>query len=530
MFYLMEPVSFEKNNAIIHELFLKYKDNEYAINRLEGYINNLNHLLEIDITNFEKRQLRTNELTNEYDTFCKVFLSKHKYYYLSNNNCFYEYDNKTYKIIKEDDIHYNLLSTITEEGKLLQWKHKTKINIIKLIKERKLFHSIPETYTIQSVLGFLQSLMFQSKNSVKYFLTVIGDTLLKKNNSYIYFIHPNVKKMVGFIDEIVYITTGFNLNNFVSKHHSSHISTNYRIIQTKEVDISTDVVKEMLHKIAIDLLCVAAHYSHRYQSSENYLERISKEDVSFYNHTLFFINHTQENIIDSFIKECFIQVVDTDTTSTSVSWKNLHYIWKLYISQLNVPNMIYSNQLKDFVKTRLDYNTEQDSFIHVTSKYLPQISVFLHFWEKYIVIDATNSLHNYEIEEISSLFKSIDNKTTFSSDKEMLKIIKHFFDTQVQIIDDKFITNIRCILWDKIEDIKTAIYDLKISLVSETEQLISFDDLYNKYHAYCNANMYVNKSSAFIVSKHYFEKYVFQHLSEFIKFDSFLDLKLFLEQ
>jgi hypothetical protein len=123
---------------------------------------------------------RTTELTNEHEIFCKIFLSKNKYFYLPSNNCYYEYDDKTYKIIKEDNIHYQLLSTITNEKKLVQWKHKTKTHIVKLIKEKHLFKSIPETYTIQTVLGFLQSTLFDTKDGAKYFLTILGDNILKK--------------------------------------------------------------------------------------------------------------------------------------------------------------------------------------------------------------------------------------------------------------------------------------------------------------------------------------------------------------
>ena len=120
-----------------------------------------------------------NELTIEQDNFFKVFLSKHQYFYMPYNNIYYEYDGKTYKTIKDDDIHHHLLSTITDEGKLMAWKHKTKQTIIKQIKERSLFKSVPETYTIQNVLGFLQTI-FGTRMEAKYFLTVIGDCILKK--------------------------------------------------------------------------------------------------------------------------------------------------------------------------------------------------------------------------------------------------------------------------------------------------------------------------------------------------------------
>ena len=89
-----------------------YKDNPYILNRINHYIHNLPSLLVNDSINYEKRQNRTNELITEYDLFCKIFLSKNNYYYLPNNNCFYEYNGETYKVIKEDDIHHHLLSTI----------------------------------------------------------------------------------------------------------------------------------------------------------------------------------------------------------------------------------------------------------------------------------------------------------------------------------------------------------------------------------------------------------------------------------
>ena len=44
-------------------------------------------------------------------------------------------DGKDYFIVKEDDILHKLLSTISKERTLLQWKHKTKAIIIKQIKE-----------------------------------------------------------------------------------------------------------------------------------------------------------------------------------------------------------------------------------------------------------------------------------------------------------------------------------------------------------------------------------------------------------
>ena len=191
----------------LNELFVTYNDNPYMLQRLNTHLTNLPSILDQESKKYDERVTRINELISEQENFNKVFLSKHQYYYMPYNNIYYEYDGKTYKIVKDDDIHHNLLSTITDEGKLTQWKHKTKQQIIKQIKERSLFKSTPETYTIQNVLGFLQTI-FPTKNDAKYFLTIIGDCILKKNtDNLLYFVSVNAKKIFDIIDYIGYITT-----------------------------------------------------------------------------------------------------------------------------------------------------------------------------------------------------------------------------------------------------------------------------------------------------------------------------------
>ena len=175
-----------------------YKDNEYMIQRIYNHIvTYLPNTLENELKNHEKRVIRNNYLTNEQQIFIQVFLSKNKYFYLSNNNFFYEYDGERYLIIKEDDVIHKLLSTISKDRVLMQWKYKTKLNIIKQIKERSLFSSIPETDTIQNILNVLYPSFFYSKNSAKYFLTIIGDNILKKNSHIIYLVSQKMKHFLN---------------------------------------------------------------------------------------------------------------------------------------------------------------------------------------------------------------------------------------------------------------------------------------------------------------------------------------------
>jgi len=518
------------------ELFEEYEGNNYVTSRLEYYIQNLPTWINNDINNYEKRMNRTNELTNEYEIFCKIFLSKYKYFYLPSNNCFYEYDDKTYKIIKEDNIHYQLLYTITIEGKLVQWKHKTKTHIIKLIKERNLFTSIPETYTIQAVLGFLQTTLFENKDSAKYFLTVLGDNILKKNNEFIYIVTQNTKKILGLIEDIGLLTLGSSIvQNFITKHHDSHNRGNYRLIKTIDITVSLDVIKEILNKIGVDLLCVASHYSKRYNNAECYLtlKKKENENTELTKHALFFVNNSSQQIIDDFVSKCLTESSDE---TFIISWKNMHYIWKLYLSHINIPNMIYSNHLKEILKTKFSYKADNDSFTKITSKYLPQISMFLHFWEKYITID-NSSFNEYEIDELLCLYKYVNTQSVSITENEMIKFINHFFSPEVFILENKFVINIKCSLWNKCDNIQSFLDYYKCSQITNKNDsnnensidqgLLPIDDLYNSYQSFCNASMYVNNTSNMIVSKHYFENYISNELKQFIQFEKFIGVGWF---
>jgi hypothetical protein len=531
----------DKNNLILEHdiqlsnLFEKYKDNPYILQRLQTHLTNLPSMLEMEKKRYEERVSRINELTMEQSNFYKVFLSKHQYFYMPYNNIFYEYDGKTYKIVKDDDIHHHLLSTITDEGKLMAWKHKTKQNIIKQIKDRSLFKSVPETYTIQNVLGFLNTI-FETKTETKYFLTVIGDCILKKNiepENNMFFINSGTKKLVSFIDSIAYITTGNSImSNFISKYHDSHNLSSYRLIKTNDNfnSIATELIKDVLNMIGIDLLCVAAHYSDRYFNSDQFLLNLPKEDP-IKEYTMFFSLNSTNKMIDNFISYC-IEPIIHPTNIYHISWNNMHYIWKLYLSSINVPNMIYTNNLKALLKTQLTYteNTTVSNpdliFCNVTSKFLPNVSTFLSFWEKHITV--TNSeehlFDEYEIDEISSIYK-LTNKSSNLSDKDIIKMILHYFSPQVEVIDNKYITNIQCKLWCKQDDINEMLANYKMQkkneLVDELS-LISFDDLYQNYKSYIHAKLIVDKVVHPIVSKHFFEKFLSHYLSEYIKFDKFV--------
>lgn len=502
--------------STIEKLYEKYKDNEYMLQRIYNHVHvYLPNTLENESKNREKRQNLNSYLSEEQQIFMQVFLSKNNYYYLPNNNFYYEYNGKDYFIVKEDEILHKLLSTISKDRILLQWKHKTKAAIIKQIKERNLFTSIPETDTIQNILNALYPSFFSSKNAAKYFLTIIGDNILKKNSDLTFMVS---QKMRHFLDELEAVAMSSIGNGnisykFVTKYHETHSFNNSRLIRMNE-NFSNEYWRELLKKIGLNLLCVAAHYSNRNVSSDNFLNTKSDEELTNYSYTL--KNTTESGLIDKFIE----QFIEKTSNDFRVEWKNLHFVWKQFLSSNNLPNVIFSNNLKNFLKDKITFDEESDSFIGITSKYLPVFKDFIQFWETTIINNTSTDFENeIEIDEISSLFKFWSKSKNVLSEENIIKVLKHFFASD--IIEDKYVLNITSTLWNKANDIKSSISYIKQQISENFNlSLISFDDLYNYYQKFC-----VNNSYKFVVSKRYFEKYLYYNFSDYIVYEKFIKIE-----
>jgi hypothetical protein len=201
--------------------------------------------------------------------------------------------------------------------------------------------------------------------------------------------------------------------------------------------------------------------------------------------------------------------------------------------------MIYSNVLKQLLKEKYKYHDEQDCFTGIISKFIPIESDFIHFFEETIIYNSGLStstdtfIEEFETDELCSLFKIWvktkinDNKCISNgniSENSVIKIIKHFFPN-IKIVENKYIVNIHCTLWNKINEIELSIEYIKqqIHLKSIKYTLISFDEAYNFYYKYCNLNNF-----KLIVSKQYFEKYLNYKFHKYIVYEKFIEVRFFL--
>ena len=537
----------------LNTLLETYKGNTYMTQRLHYHLSHLlPSTLEQEYKNHQMRILRTDQLTIEKKQFIQVFLNENKYYYLPNNNCFYYYNGKIYKPTKEDTIHYHLLRSISKDRKLMDWKFKIKINVIKQIRERNLFRSVPESYTIQNVLKLLHPAFFSDKNQAKYFLTILGDNILRKcgqsnkknekngngngnGNDLIYFVKPKMRIYLQEIESMTYMFTGFRniMSNFVTKFHENYNYDKCRLLKMTNT-VSLEDWSNTLRIHGLNIICVAAHYSQRFESADQYIENMMNNEA-LENYTLYVKKNNQVHIIQHFCEYCLQPDV-----GLTISWKKMHYIWKIFLSHFFLPNVLFSNTLKTILKERYSYDETTDSFHNVTSKYLPNVANFIQFWDKTVTVSADDS--ELEIDELRLLFRKWTQENHINNtlhtlippsypslsngniaEADLHKILNHFFPT-VEVVDNKYIVGVSCNMWDKNADILQAMTTLKKIFHGKYTcdgftELISFDDAYNFYSNFCSKN---KTTIHFVSSKRYFEKFITDTMMAFIEYNIFI--------
>jgi hypothetical protein len=129
---------------------------------------------------------------------------------------------------------YTILSTISKDRNLLAWKQRTKLHIVKRIKENNLLKSVPESNTIQYIIDLLCPTLFSNRAEAKYFLTILGDNIFKKNGDTVHFITVNAKHFIREINNLCQLVVGVNLaQSFRHKYHE-HEYNNCRLVNINE--------------------------------------------------------------------------------------------------------------------------------------------------------------------------------------------------------------------------------------------------------------------------------------------------------
>lgn len=603
----MDPISIQQKhtNTTITELWEKYQDDPYMQAKLHNYVSiQLPTIMENIKRTHDERQQRIADLTVEQDEFMERFLNTHRYFYVSTTEKFVSYNGEKYEITADDNILHHILTTITSEKQLMEWKQRTKVYIMKRIKDNSLLKSVPESKTIQRVLDYLYPALFETKQDAKYFLTIIGDGLFRKNSDVVHFIQPRAKAFLREVMNSSLYMFGINTTNTFKYKYYDHNYSQCRLVKINDAVENENIWSNILCNVSLDMLCVAAHYSIRYDSSDEYISKFNNEPT-LETYAFFLRNTSQEQLVCRFIDE-YLQVslngttqymsitpsstppnasnlllsfvaknqrlddgaicgnsVDSiarsleysgiedvntifrqedslskannshsvgstrDYTTRQISWKNMHYLWRHFLESQQLPTVIFQQNLKNMLTQTLkdNYKEDADTFIGVSSRFMPAIRAFIFFWENTVSYEESGE---YEIDELCMLYKrwvsssqtrlssltydgkpsnvSVHTSTSLSTtlrndfftntfrnewtltEKQMIDLITYYFPMS-DVEKDKYVYNIRCSLWDKQMDVHTALTQLNESLcdhITESENSpIYATTVYDAYVWYC---------------------------------------------
>lgn len=506
----------------IKQLHGIYDNDEYMIDKLHNYIQkNLPKIMNNLKTTNDERITRTNELTHEYKNFISTYLNNNKYFYVSATERFYHYDGINYSIITEDTILHHILTTITKERTLLNWKYKTKVTLMKNIKEQSLFNIVPESITIQNVINSLYPILFSSKYAAKYFLTVIGDNILKKNNNHIHFVPLYSKIFIRELNNLSQTMTGINsTNTFKMKYHEDHDYNNCRIINIHETVKYENIWKPIIEQHYCNIICVAIHYSTRFINADTFLDQYIDD---FDNQINFLKDNTKHKIIDDFVKLYFTFTTEETDDTKRIEWKDIYYLWNHFLNKQRLQSIMYQSEFTEIFKITLpNHFIETDNnFTGLFSKFLPSAQQFIDFWKETMTEEPNESF--LEIDELRNLFHmwNSNNKKIRSTlnNQQIIDILCYFFN-DICVENDKFIHEFKCSLWDKSKQLTVFLtYYKEYYLSNVLEDDLSIDDLYIFYCNMMNDKKNTDPYSGLIVDKAYFKRFVRNHMSPYVEND-----------
>lgn len=481
--------SIAQMHHIIENLYRNYEHNDCVLSKLTSSVMQLPALMAAYEATLHERTERKKALISTSDEFIDQFLSTsgHNYFYNSAIELFFNYDNTKYDKIDEDVIVHSALVALQDYPELKPWKYKIKNQLVKRIKDRELLNSIPESCTIQKVIGLFYPSVFTGRDAVKHFLTVLGDIMNKKNVNF-YFISAKAKQFIKELSiECCTLFGTSTLTNVFKFKFYDHTYSECRLLDINENGMSAINVSDYsspFKRNIVDIMCVASHYSKRFGSADAFLESPYCKDTALAAHCFYLKTNDDAAIINRFISTT---TESCNNIQHAISWRKMQYLWKLFLEEERLPYVIFTNQLKTRLMALLPHTvvpgassmslslpqsmssddeshaTDTLLFTSLTSKHLPIVSEFLSFWNE--TIETTKEDDELELDELTVLFMShIKSKKMFHktasnikiTDQFMCGLVKHFF-SDVHIEDDKYLINIASKMWNKKQEISQAL-------------------------------------------------------------------------
>ena len=448
----------DADQMILRDLKEKYVSDEYMSSKLNKYIQNLPTLMNNIYEERQKNKMSIQLMANLQEQFINRYLEQNPYYYCQTTNTFFSYINNKYHVCTDEDILHHVWKTMPHNEILYDWQSSTRRYIVKRIRDKGMTNIVPESETIQNVLNDLYS-VFQNRDATKYFLTILGDYLIKSKrneastsnsnstSSNITVLVPiELKRILSEIEKIGYRYFGTNCTIPFKYRHFAHIFQNCRLLQITPPPNTNNI------DCWLDILFVAIYYSERYEGSEHFLN-FHMNDTDLYRHIVYLINKTPSEIVFSFSNKYILRAEDS-----CIKWKDMQYLWSHFLNQNKLPSIVFLDDLRTIFMSRFHYDEKTDSFQNITSNYLPELERFLSFWKETVnqTIMNPSESDEYEISELCQLYTMwieminpvAKHREKHMTEKKMCDLI-HFYFPLLTIKENRNISGITCNLWRK---------------------------------------------------------------------------------
>lgn len=480
------------SDVAVHAKILEFIKTELP-ERLDAYIERIQRQ--------EQLVLGTEAFINEF-----LINSETKYMYIAKSAIFVKYDGIEFKLVNESDILHKILTRVSKKKILIPWKYKITNMIMKRIKDTSLFTTIPESQTIQKVLGYLTPLLLSTKEEAKYFLTIMGDNILKKLQGNIHLINLKAKEFIKSLSDNIfsYFKNKYHIDTTIKYSWYDHPYSTCRILNFNDSVGNNSYWTTFVKYHILDIMAVAVHYSNRFGNSDKYALNVSN-NIAIAN-IMCLTNQDEDTLLERFIESNILKV---DDKSACISMKEIHYLWKKFLADNNLPSVVFMSQLKIKLSPLLELDANNDQFIGITGKYLGSSQHLREFWRDNMIYEIGEEI---EVTELFTIYKNWlalyhKDETQKNSEKTFVFILEHFNEITLNV---KSIKNYKCLLWNKRDELTTILNDLKITYKFSPDYYEkSIDQIYMDYCTRCTS-----KFNYRIINKKEFVKYINQIIPE----------------
>lgn len=472
----------ENMKNVLENLYKKYESNEFIRSKLNMIFENLEKTVEDAYNSHLQRIAKNEELSKEQMNFIQNFLNKNIYLFLNYEGKFFLYDNKNFTLYNYNDLLMDIYSSINTNNNdnLLKNKYSIENKIIKEIKTKSLYKAIPNSSTIQNTLKLFYPHIFPNKDTAKYFLLILGDCILKKQNNCQFIVSHHSK---SYIDEMSnYIYNYLGISDILSCIKYKYKDESYENNRFIYVDV-TDNYNEIKTNF-IDIIVVACYYSNRYKSSELFLDTYCNKTIK---KQITSLSVSIDDVLDKFFSE-MLEFNDKELIHTN----SIHFLWEYFIDIHKYPYVITEKQL--YSKIHNKYKVSNSNVLSVNNKLLREVFSFIEFIKSNFEPSTENE--QFEIDELIQIYKdnsgAIENLSNDIASKAILYYLK-----EIKIYEKKFFI-LKCKYWNKLIDVKNFIIDYK-----NNNEICT---CYDAYEYYSNSKEY-----KYIANKYYFE-YIYDDL------------------